>query len=260
MSKHCPSLINRRRVLRYAVGATLGGGLSATSVGRALAVGQSSVDPLAAAIDTELDDGWQEIALSSDASDDQTGDSFDEIAEVELHGDAEIAEVGPLQDDSSPADPGRLQLPPERRLRLVNDHTGEKLDIAYVTRGLYIDESLESIAHLMRDHRADKEREMDTRLLDILFQVQQQLAVDQPVHVLSGYRTPETNAALRKRSSGVARYSLHMEGKAADFHVPGVKTSDLRTAALSLRAGGVGYYSRSNFVHVDTGIVRSWRG
>ncbi len=151
-------------------------------------------------------------------------------------------------------------LPDERRLRLVNRHTGERLDTAYVTRGMYIDESLESIAHLMRDHRANEERLMDPDLLDILFRVQQQLAVDAPLHVLSGYRTPGTNAALRKRSNGVARYSLHMEARAADIYVPGVKTRDLQAAALSLEAGGVGYYGKSGFVHVDTGRVRNWGG
>lgn len=151
-------------------------------------------------------------------------------------------------------------LPLERRLNLVNDHTGEHLDIVYATRGMFIDESLQSIAHLMRDHRANKERAMDTKLLDLMFQIQSALAVDEPLHVLSGYRTPETNAALRKRSNGVARYSLHMEGKAADIHVPGVKTRTLQSTALELAAGGVGYYGRSGFVHVDTGAVRSWGG
>ena len=145
-----------------------------------------------------------------------------------------------------------------RRLRLVNAHTGERFDGAYRVRDTYIDESLAKLAHLMRDHRADREHEIDPGLYDILHDLHARLDTDVPFRVLSGYRAPETNASLRKRSSGVARYSLHMEGRAADIHLPGTATSVLRREALALRAGGVGYYSSSGFVHVDTGDVRSW--
>jgi len=156
------------------------------------------------------------------------------------------------------AAPARAALPVERRLNLVNSHTWERLDIVYFTRGMYIDESLVAIGHLMRDHRANEERIMDPRLLDDLVTLHASLDTDEPIHLLSGYRTPETNAKLRKRSKGVAKYSLHMEGKAADIHVPGVATRELRKAALAMRAGGVGYYARSGFVHIDTGAVRNW--
>ena len=146
----------------------------------------------------------------------------------------------------------------ERRLSLVNAHTGERFDGVYRVRDTYIDENLVRLAHLMRDHRADEEHAIDPGLYDILHDLHARLDTDEPFRVLSGYRSPETNAKLRKRSSGVARYSLHMEGKAADVHLPGVGTEVLRREALALAAGGVGYYSRSGFVHLDTGEVRSW--
>lgn len=192
------------------------------------------------------------VLANSDA--DVNGDSWQAVGEKTAVADAEAAAKAevPVEEGSA--------LPLERELRLVNDHTGERLEIVYATRGMLIDESLGAIAHLMRDHRANKQHPIDTDLLDQLFQIQRALNVDEPLHVLSGYRTPETNAALRKRSNGVARYSLHMDGKAADIHVPGVKTRDLQAVALDLAAGGVGYYGRSGFVHVDTGRVRRWGG
>ena len=146
----------------------------------------------------------------------------------------------------------------ERRLNLVHAHTWERLDIVYYTRGMYIDESLAAINHLMRDHRANEERVMDPQLLDDLVTLHASLGTDEPIHLLSGYRTPATNARLRKRSKGVAKYSLHMEGKAADIHVPGISTRQIQKTALAMRAGGVGYYKRSGFVHIDTGALRSW--
>lgn len=147
---------------------------------------------------------------------------------------------------------------PDRRLRLINGHTWEKLDVVYWTHGVYIDESLEQISYLMRDHRAGKQRPIDLQLLDDMHRLYNSLDTDERIHVLSGYRTPETNAKLRKRSKGVAKYSLHMEAKAADIHIPGVPTRTLQKAALAMKAGGVGYYGRSGFVHIDTGRVRMW--
>ena len=152
----------------------------------------------------------------------------------------------------------RAEVPEERRLRMVNDHTGEHLDIVYYTHGMYVDESLAAIDHLMRDRRANEERVMDRHLLDDLVRLHASLGTEEPLHLLSGYRTPATNAKLRKRSKGVAKYSLHMEGRAADIHVPGIRTRDLHEAAVAMQAGGVGYYRRSGFVHVDTGRVRQW--
>ena len=157
------------------------------------------------------------------------------------------------------AAPARADVPSaDRRLSLVNAHTGELLDIVYFTHGMYIDESLAAINHLMRDHRANEERIMDPHLLDDLARLHASLGTDQPLHLLSGYRTPATNARLRKRSKGVAKYSLHMEGRAADIHVPGLSARQIQEAALAMRSGGVGYYARSGFVHIDTGAVRHW--
>lgn len=149
---------------------------------------------------------------------------------------------------------------PDRRLRLVNAHTWEKLDLVYWSQGEYIKENLREISHLMRDHRANESIEIDTRLIDNLHSLYKLLDTNERIHVLSGYRTKATNAKLRKRSNGVAKYSLHMEGRAVDLSVPGRHAKDIREAALSLKAGGVGYYASSGFVHIDTGNIRSWNG
>ena len=145
-----------------------------------------------------------------------------------------------------------------RRLHLVNEHTGDDVDVVYYTHGLYIYENLGRLNHLMRDRRANLATQMDTTLFNQLFLLQQALGTDEPVHVLSGYRTPETNAKLRRRSKGVAKYSLHMEGRAADIYVPGFSVKKIHEVASGFEAGGVGVYTRSNFVHVDTGEVRHW--
>ncbi|MEE9333396.1 MAG: DUF882 domain-containing protein [Granulosicoccaceae bacterium] len=148
---------------------------------------------------------------------------------------------------------------PDRRLRLVNAHTWEKLDLTYWTDGTYLDSAIEQINTLMRDHRANKTRQMDLDLLDYLHSLYQLVGTDERIHVLSGYRTAATNAALRARSSGVAKYSLHMEGRAVDINIPTVPTKTVREAAISLQSGGVGYYRKSGFVHIDTGNVRYWQ-
>ena len=148
--------------------------------------------------------------------------------------------------------------PADRSLRLFNAHTSEKLDLVYFSRGAYIDESVMKINHLMRDHRVDEEISMDLALIDQLAEIQKRVPDFEYLQVLSGYRTPATNAALRKRSSNVAKYSLHMEGRAADINVPGLKTRKLQSIAKDLKAGGVGYYGRSGFVHIDTGKIRHW--
>jgi uncharacterized protein YcbK (DUF882 family) len=147
---------------------------------------------------------------------------------------------------------------PDRRLRLINDHTWEKLDIVYWTHGVYVDESLIAINKLMRDHRANVIKPMDIKLIDQLHRLQSQFDTAEQLHILSGYRTPATNAKLRKRSSGVAKFSLHMEARAADIYIPGIKARTLQKTALAMKSGGVGYYGRSGFVHVDTGRVRHW--
>lgn len=152
------------------------------------------------------------------------------------------------------------QLEPQmsRRLHLFNEHTGDDVDVVYYTHGLYIYENLARLNHLMRDRRANAATQMDTTLFNQLFLLREELGTNEAVHVLSGYRTPETNAKLRRRSKGVAKYSLHMEGRAADIYVPGFSVQKIHKVASEFKAGGVGVYTRSNFVHVDTGQVRHW--
>lgn len=145
-----------------------------------------------------------------------------------------------------------------RRIHLVNAHTWDNLDVVYYTHGIYIDENIVRLNHLMRDRRANASISMDTSLYDQLLRLQLALGTDEPVHILSGYRTPETNAKMRRRSPGVAKFSLHMEGRAADLYIPGIPVDKLHQAAVDMHAGGVGLYSNSNFVHVDTGTLRHW--
>ncbi|MCG6871950.1 MAG: DUF882 domain-containing protein [Gammaproteobacteria bacterium] len=158
----------------------------------------------------------------------------------------------------APAAVARLAAKDVRSLTFVNTHTAERLHATYWERGRYLDDALAEINHVLRDHRSNEVRAIDPQLLDLLHQVQGRLRVTKPFHVISGYRSPATNARLRKASSGVAKRSLHMEGKAIDVRLPGVVLKDLRKAALDLRAGGVGYYPRPEFVHLDTGRVRHW--
>jgi uncharacterized protein YcbK (DUF882 family) len=163
--------------------------------------------------------------------------------------------------------PGRAQAAtavskrPERVLSFFHTHTGERLKIAYCCDGVYQPEALTQLNHLLRDFRVDLEKPIDPKLFDLLHELNGTLETDQPYHVISGYRSPETNSMLRERGgshTGVATQSLHMVGKAMDIRVPGVKLDHLRTAAASLKLGGVGFYPSSNFVHVDTGRVRYW--
>jgi uncharacterized protein YcbK (DUF882 family) len=146
----------------------------------------------------------------------------------------------------------------ERVLRFHNLHTGENINATYWAEGQYIAEELAAIDHLLRDHRVNEMIKMDRHLYDLLYTLQQQVSSHKSYHVISGYRSPVTNAKLRRNSSGVAKRSLHMQGKAIDIRLPGVELKHLRQAALSLKAGGVGYYPKSNFIHVDTGRPRFW--
>ena len=152
-------------------------------------------------------------------------------------------------------------LAPERALSFFHTHTGERLAASYCAGGEYITSALTDVNTLLRDFRANKIKPIDPNLLDLLFELNGTLETAQPFHVISGYRSPQTNAMLHERGgaqSGVATHSLHMEGKAIDIRVPGVKLEHLRDAAKSLKIGGVGFYPASNFVHVDTGRVRYW--
>ncbi len=146
----------------------------------------------------------------------------------------------------------------ERGVNLLHLHTGERLRTLYWADGHYDDDALRSIARLLRDHRTGDRHPIDPALLDVLDGLQERLDTRREFHVISGYRSPQTNTMLQTRSNGVARKSLHMEGKAIDIRAPGRSLDQLHRAALSLRAGGVGLYRQSRFVHVDTGRVRTW--
>lgn len=146
----------------------------------------------------------------------------------------------------------------DHTLRLLNIHTGERLTATYYENGRLVPDALVEINRILRDHRTNKIKAIDTDLLDFMCSLAQRVNSQEPFHIISGYRTPETNEKLRRRSSGVARRSYHLKGKAVDLKLPGVTTANLRAAALGERSGGVGYYPHSGFVHVDTGPFRSW--
>lgn len=150
--------------------------------------------------------------------------------------------------------------PQRRSLAFYNTHTGERLSVCYFENGAYCPDALKRINHVLRDHRSGDVAAMDRRLLDLLFDVKSQLAVDSPYHIISGYRSPKTNEMLRKHSSGVAKRSFHMLGRAIDIRLPGCDTRWLKQNFIAMKSGGVGYYRKSDFVHVDTGDVRSWNG
>lgn len=147
----------------------------------------------------------------------------------------------------------------ERNLAFDHTHTHEKIALTYANGDIYLPKALNRLNYFMRDHYSGKVGIMDPQLFDILYRLRSSLGARQSFHVISGYRHPATNEMLRKtRGGGVAKRSLHMDGKAVDIRLPGVPTAELRDAALALKAGGVGYYPRDQFVHVDTGAVRSW--
>lgn len=149
--------------------------------------------------------------------------------------------------------------PPDRRvLSLLNRHTGEKLSACYFSNGRYQSSALDEINLFLRDHRNDDVMDIDRRLLDMLWELAGRLGSDGPFHVFSGYRSPETNRILRARSKSVAKASYHTLGKAADVYLPDCRLSQLRAAAIRMKRGGVGYYPRPHFVHVDVGPVRTW--
>lgn len=148
----------------------------------------------------------------------------------------------------------------ERALHLYNIHTGETLKSTFWVDGQYQDAEIQQLDLLMRDHRADEAIAMQRRLYEKLYKLQSLFKADQPMYVISAYRAPKTNSSMRRHSNGVAEGSLHMQGKAIDIRIPGVSHRDLNKAALAMRDGGVGYYPKSGFIHVDTGRTRRWTG
>lgn len=148
----------------------------------------------------------------------------------------------------------------ERRLLLINTHTGESLDTAYWGDGRYRPTELGRLDWLLRDHRTGGILPIDQRLFDLLSELATAAGVTPRFQVISGYRAPETNAMLAATSDGVSSRSLHMEGRAIDVRLEGLPTARLRDLALARQAGGVGYYPASDFVHLDLGRVRQWSG
>jgi uncharacterized protein YcbK (DUF882 family) len=145
-----------------------------------------------------------------------------------------------------------------KKLAFEHTHTGEKLSLTYFERGYYIKDALHEIDYLLRDFRSNDVHPIDTALLNQLFNLRQTLGINKPFQVISGFRSPFTNSQLRKHSHGVAEHSYHMQGRAIDIRVEGVSSRTIRNAALAKAQGGVGYYPRSNFVHLDTGNLRAW--
>jgi len=145
-----------------------------------------------------------------------------------------------------------------RQLAFYNVHTGESLKTVYYQDGHYVPGALHEVDYFFRDFRANEIKSIDTQLLDVLYDMRGELGTNRPFNLVSGYRSASTNAWLATFNEGVARHSMHIEGKASDIHVPGVELADVQRAALMLGAGGVGYYPRAGFVHVDTGRVRRW--
>ena len=153
----------------------------------------------------------------------------------------------------------KIALPDERELSVISTHTNERATATYWREGKLHRDGMREINHVLRDHRSGDIIGMDPKLMDFLYELKCAAGCNEPFHIISGYRSPATNAMLRGKSNGgVAKKSWHMQGRAIDIRVPGVKTSELRNLAVELKRGGVGYYASSDFVHIDTGPVRRW--
>ena len=157
-----------------------------------------------------------------------------------------------------PAAMANLPKEAPRQLSLYNLHTEEKLKATYWADGEYQPDGLADINHLLRDHRSGEHTDIDPQLLNLMFLLHEKAQSKQAFHIISGYRSPASNEMLRKNSTGVAQKSLHTLGMAVDLRLPGIELEALRNMALSLQGGGVGYYPKSDFIHIDTGRVRQW--
>ncbi len=155
---------------------------------------------------------------------------------------------------------GALTAPPRiiKSLKLFNTHTRETLEVVYCRDGIYDQAALSKLNVLLRDHRENESILMDRGLFDQMWTLQQRCGGDEVFEIISGYRSPATNNKLRKNSSGVAKESYHIKGRAIDIRLRGTKLSKLHREALALNAGGVGYYPGSDFIHLDTGKPRNW--
>ncbi|MFK7754221.1 MAG: YcbK family protein [Sedimentitalea sp.] len=147
-----------------------------------------------------------------------------------------------------------------RRIRMYSGRTGERIDMVYWIEGKYIKDAVREVNHFMRDWRTDQVKSMDLRTVDIMAAAHNLMDATEPYMLLSGYTSPKNNATLRAHSRVVAKNSLHMKGQAADLRLGSRSVSQMARAAAACRAGGVGRYSGSNFVHMDCGVVRTWGG
>ena len=147
-----------------------------------------------------------------------------------------------------------------RSIKMYSGRTGERIDMIYWIEGNYIKDAVSELNYFMRDWRTDGVKSMDLRTVDIMAASHNLLDVSEPYMLLSGYRSPQTNAMLRSRSRGVAKNSLHMRGQAADLRLASRSVNQMARAAIACNGGGVGRYSGSNFVHMDCGQVRNWGG
>lgn len=153
---------------------------------------------------------------------------------------------------------GALTTPASREIAFYHLHTGERVTAAYYDGGKYVPDALAALNHVLRDWRSNDVHDIDPGVFDQLHALQARVETPGAFNVICGYRSPATNEMLHEKSEGVAKHSLHMEGKAMDISLPGKDLAHLHEAALSLKAGGVGYYPASNFIHMDTGAVRRW--
>jgi len=168
-----------------------------------------------------------------------------------------LALVG-LAATATVAPPRDVRAADARQLSFYHTHTGLSLDVVYYQNGVYVESSLDEINRFLKDFRTGDIAEMDPGLLDILYDVRNELDSDGTYEVISAYRSPKTNEMLRGKSGGVARNSQHLLGNAIDVRLRGVPTEYLRDTALEMKRGGVGFYKQSDFVHMDTGRVRRW--
>jgi uncharacterized protein YcbK (DUF882 family) len=151
-----------------------------------------------------------------------------------------------------------LAIDEKRTLAFCHTHTGERQRITYWHNGVYLKEELEALNYLLRDHRTGEVASIDTTLFDLLYALQLEIGHGGDYEIISAYRSPKTNEMLRSKSRGVAKRSLHMQGRAIDVRLCGCDLGHLRKRAIALRAGGVGFYPKSDFIHLDTGRVRYW--
>jgi len=165
-----------------------------------------------------------------------------------------LASIIPLSFSSSEAQASRNTW----RVAFRHAHTGESFNGVYRVGDKYLPEAFERLNYALRDFRTGEVFPMDPRVIDIMALIQKRAKTRNPIEIFSGYRSPKTNNRLRRNTNGVAKNSFHMYGQALDMHIDNYSTNSLRKIAVGLRAGGVGYYPKSQFVHVDTGSIRSW--